>query len=393
MTNQTITDLEGVYANGIHCGIKDSAKDLAFIYVPEAKASAGVFTKNKCAAPSVALTKSHLKQSTLKAIIVSSGNANAYTGEQGHQDTERMISLTASALGLQHSEVGVASTGVIGVPLPMTALESGINRILETPKAKEGHAAAEAILTVDLVTKEVYKASTIEGEILTVAGISKGSGMIAPNMATTLSYLVTDADLDTEALQAALSEAIDLSLNQVSVDTDTSTNDMVLLLSTGKKPVHTDSAKRAFQDLLNEACIDIAKQMAKDGEGAQKLFEVRVNGAASDADARSVSKNVVSSPLVKTAVAAASANWGRLVMAIGKDESVQVDPSQIDIAIGDVFLVKKGVPAQGVRELAESQMQGEEVIVTIDLHQGTSSATAWGCDMTEEFIRINAEYN
>ena len=168
---------------------------------------------------------------------------------------------------------------------------------------------------------------------------------------------------------------------------------MVLLFTTGKKSLKSDSAKLAFQHLLNDACIDIAKQMARDGEGAQKLFEVRVNGAASDADARSVSKNVVSSPLVKTAVAAASANWGRLVMAIGKDDSVQVDPNTIDIAIGEVYLVQKGVPAEGVRELAEAQMQGDTVVVTVNLNQGEYSATAWGCDMTEAFIHINAEYN
>ena len=393
MSNKTITDIEGVYANGSHCGIKADKKDLAFIYVPDATASAGVFTKNKCAAPSVSLTKSHLAKSTLKAVIISSGNANAYTGEQGHQDTEKMIAITASKLGVLPTEVGVASTGVIGVPLPMEKLEAGITQLLENPKAQKGHDAAEAILTVDLVTKEVFKEAENNGETLQVAGISKGSGMIAPNMATTLTYLVTDAALDSEDLQNSLQAAIDLSLNQVSVDTDTSTNDMVLLFSTGAKALKTDAEKAVFQSLLNEACIDIAKQIARDGEGAKKLFEVNVNGAASHQDAVIVSKNVVSSPLVKTAVAAASANWGRLVMAIGKEESVQVEDSRIDIAIGDVFLVKQGVPAEGVRELAEAQMQGDTVMVTINLNQGDFSATAWGCDMTESFIRINAEYN
>lgn len=389
------TDLDGVYANGVACGIKKHKKDLAYIYVPNASGSAGVFTQNLCAASCVHHSRVAMKKNVVKAVVVNSGNANCYTGKQGDQDTKTMAKAAAKALNLRPAEVAVASTGIIGKNLPIQMMEQAILDLCAKGTDKDAIAAAEAILTVDLVTKLVYKTKRIGKKEIVVAGMSKGSGMIAPNMATTLSFLVTNATLNNDQCYSFLKSAIDDSLNMVTLDTDTSTNDMVLLFATGEKKfaLNSKAETEAFQALMDEACVDLAKQMARDGEGASKLIEVRVNGATSKVDARTIAKNIVASPLVKTAVSAASANWGRLVMAIGKDPSVKVNPSKLDISVGDVALVKSGQPLEVAAKESEAAMKGDYVIITVDLNLSSKSATAWGCDLTNEFIRINAEYN
>ena len=393
---KVFTDLKGVFADGLSAGIKsDEVKDLAYIHVPNAVGCAGVFTQNQCAASCVQHTRTAMKKNIVKAVIVNSGNANCYTGKQGEQDTKTMAQVTAKALGLRPSEVAVASTGIIGKALPMQVIEQAILNLCSTGKDEDGLAAAEAILTVDLVTKLVYKTKRIGKKDIVVAGISKGSGMIAPNMATTLSFLVTNATLNNEQCCRYLSSAIDDSLNMVTLDTDTSTNDMVLLFATGEKKFTLTSKEEsdAFKALMDEACVDLAKQMARDGEGASKLIEVQVRGATCKPDARTIAKNVVSSPLVKTAVAAGSANWGRLIMAIGKDPKVKVNPTKLTIQVGDVVLVENGIPLDVPATLSEAAMSGDTVVITVDLNLSYHEAMAWGCDLTNEFIRINAEYN
>ena len=241
----------------------------------------------------------------------------------------------------------------------------------------------------------VYKSAKIGKKEIIVSGISKGSGMIAPNMATTLSFLVTNADLSNAELYTYLKTAIDKSLNMVSLDTDTSTNDLVLIFSTGEKKFSKQSKEYcdAFQDLMTDACIDLAKQMARDGEGATKLVEVAVSGAASINDARIVAKNIANSPLVKTAITAASPNWGRIIMAIGKDPNVKVNQKKLDISISDVSLVSMGNIEDFDVNKAIQALESDTVSIQVNLNLGHHEATAWGCDLTHEFIRINAEYN
>jgi glutamate N-acetyltransferase / amino-acid N-acetyltransferase len=393
--NKTITDIKGVYATGIHCGLKFKKKDLAFIYVPEAAASAGVFTRNKFCASCVTFTKKVLKKNVLKAVIMNSGNANAGTGELGTKNTKHMAKITADMLGINASEVGVASTGIIGKQLPMDVLEAGIKKVLANPYVVDGSAAAEAILTTDTCLKQAFFETKIDGKRVVVAGISKGSGMLAPNMATTLTYLVTNANLEQKFLQAALADAINDTYNMTSVDTDTSTNDMALLISTKEDGVviKTNKDKDVFLALLTEACTDLCKMIATDGEGATKLIEVNVVGAANGTDARKIAMNVVDSPLVKTAIHGEDPNWGRVIAAAGKSPEVKLNPDKFDLYFGDVQILAKGMPVAYDDFALKEQLKNNKVFITLELNLGSATAKAWGCDLTKGYIDINTKYN
>ena len=396
MTTKTITDIEGVYATGIHAGIKaeGTKRDMALIYVPDAVGSAGVFTQNKFRAPCLDYTKRCLERGTLKAIIVNSGNANAATGEQGFRNAEQTGEWAAQKLGLSPDEIAVASTGIIGVQLPMDRIRGGLEKLLKDPKLRDGHAAADAITTTDSYTKEVFVTAEIAGFPVSISGIAKGAGMIAPNMGTMLSYLVTDAHLPSPVLQRALEEAVSDSFNMISVDTDTSTNDMALLLATGKHQLPASTTVFVqFRDLLRSACITLAKMIARDGEGAEKLIEATVQGAATKQDARTIALNIINSPLIKTAIHGADPNWGRVIMAVGKDHRCQVDPKRIDLRFDTEAILKDGEQLPFDRARLIAHLKQEHVKIHVDLHLGAESATAWGCDLTMGYIKINTDYS
>lgn len=391
-----ITALSGVYASGMAAGIKSNGKkDLAFLFVPDAYGSAGVFTQSAFAAPPVEISRQALRRGTIKAVIVNAGNANAGTGKKGLRDAQETATITAKLLGISPSQVAVASTGVIGKPLPMERIRSSLPKLLANPKATDGGAAAQAILTTDLTRKEVYCTGKVAGERITVAGFAKGSGMIAPNMATMLGFLVTDAKVDSATLKKLLKQAADASFNMTSVDTDTSTNDALIILSTGKKGPRITSAKhqQEFLALLSEACCVLARSIAADGEGATKLIEVNVHGARNLREARVIAKNIVSSPLVKTAIHGADPNWGRVLAAAGKDPAARVDPNKVDLTFAGAPVMRRGVIVTHNRQAIHKLMSGKEVHIHLHLHLGKASATAWGCDLTHGYVDINVSYS
>lgn len=396
MGKRTVTNLPGVYASGIAAGIKSNGKkDLAYVFVPDAYGSAGVFTLSAFSAPPLLVCKQALKRNTVKAVIINSGNANAGTGTAGLRDARQTAGMAAKLLGIKASEVAVTSTGIIGKPLPMPTIEAGLKKLLAEPLTRDGDAAARAIMTTDLTQKEVWVTGTVGGERITIAGFAKGSGMIAPNMATMLGFLVTDAKIDSRALQTALRAAVDDSFNMTSVDTDTSTNDMVLVFSTGRKgkAITSPKLRNEFQNLLTKACQHLSKLIAADGEGATKLIEVKVAGARSVHEARLIAKNVVNSPLVKTAIHGADPNWGRVLAAAGKDPSAKVDPTKVDLTFAGAPVMKRGKIVPHDRTRIRKLMAARDIPINLHLNLGKAEATAWGCDLTHGYVDINVSYN
>jgi len=383
-----ITDIEGVYSSGISAEIYEDPNrlDLAFIYVPDCKASAGVFTQNKFRAACVDYDSECQKAGNIfKAIVVNAGNANAATGKEGKENVLRTAKLAAEKLNLKPSEVAIASTGVIGKQLPIEKVEDALSCLLEKPKVKEADLSAKAILTLDTKTK---KACEEKNDVI-VSGFAKGAGMIAPNMATMLGFVVTNANISSNELKASLKRATEKSFNMTSVDTDTSTNDLVIALSTGIEEVDL----KDFDLMLQKVCISLAKQIAGDGEGAEKLIEVNVENASSEDQAKKVAKNIVNSPLVKTAVHGSDPNWGRLMMAIGKDPQIDFSNDSVDVRLCGELVFSSGKPTEFVREDVAKKMSQDTVIIDVNLNKGIFSATAWGCDLTKEYVNINTEYN
>ncbi len=392
---KTITDIDGVYSGAIHAGIKKEKLDLGYIYLPSAYSSAGVFTKNKFKAPCIKYTKNNLKEEIIKAVIVNSGNANSATGNEGYKNAKKTSQIASTLLNLKSSEIAIASTGIIGIQLPMTKIENGLEKLLTDPLQKNGSVLAEAIKTTDLITKEVYKEMEINGEKIVVAGIAKGSGMIAPNMGTMLCFLVTNAKISSKNLKIFLDEAVDDTFNMLSIDTDCSTNDLVLMMSTGEKEINLKSIKEinAFQNLLNSVCLEFTKLIAIDGEGAEHLIEVHLKNAVKKKEAKLLAMNVVNSPLVKTAIHGCDPNWGRIIAALGKNPDLKVKPNLVDLFIQGHQIMKKGEVLSFEREKLKSLLRKKEVIIEIDLNLGKASATSWGCDLTKGYIEINADYN
>lgn len=392
-----ITAVPGVRAAGVHAGIKATdVKDVALIVTDVPATAAGVFTKNSVTAAPVLLCRQHLSDATAQAVIVNSGNANACTGKVGMANAQRMASLTGEQLSIDANLVLVSSTGVIGQQLPMDKITNGIQLAAGALSAESGHAAAEAIMTTDTHPKSAAVEVEINGAPVRIGGIAKGSGMIAPNMATMLSYLTTNARINAETLQAALNRVVDATYNLLTVDTDRSTNDTVLILATGGAGnadiVETEGENyETFCAGLQFVCTELVKMLARDGEGATKLVEVVVTHARNRGDAEKAARAVAESPLVKTAIFANDANWGRIMMAIGKS-GAEFDPYQVNVWLADYQLVKNGMDAGYDEDKATALFAQDPVRITIDLGAGDAEITMWTCDYSYDYIRINADY-
>ena len=392
-----ITAVSGVRAAGVHAGLKKSEKkDVALIVTDAPAVAAGVFTKNSVTAAPVQVCRQHLADATAQAIIVNSGNANACTGELGMANAQQMAAVTAERLGLAANQVLVSSTGVIGQQLPMDTIANGIQLAADALSTEGGDDAAEAIMTTDTHAKSVAVAVEIDGTPVRIGGIAKGSGMIAPNMATMLSFLTTDACITGETLQSALTRVVDDTYNLLTIDTDMSTNDTVLLLATAKagNPDIAETAGENYEAFcagLQFVCTELTKMLARDGEGATKLVEVVVTRAKDRGDAEKAARAVAESPLVKTAIFANDANWGRIMMAIGKSGAA-FHPYQVDVWLGDYQLVKDGMDAGFDEEKATALFAQNPVRITINLRAGDAAITMWTCDYSYDYIRINADY-
>ena len=392
----TVTSPEGFYAGATSAGVKkrDTDRlDLGIFFSEVPCVAAALFTTNRVKAAPVVLSRRRLRQGRALAVVVNSGCANAFTGEKGLKDAARMAKLAAEGIGILPEDVLVASTGVIGKRLPMRRIGARIDRIILSSDG--GHDLAKAIMTTDTVPKEVAVAVGADGGEFTIGGIAKGSGMIHPALATLLCLLATDAVLEPDFLKLALKKAGDVSFNMVSIDGDTSPNDMVLLMANGLAggEVISEGSKYAgaFQQALEGVCVSLARSIAADGEGAGRLIEVTVSGAATLAEARLAARTVVSSPLVKTAVHGSGPNWGRIMAAVGRSGAKVVE-SKVDLYLGDICLVGEGKPLPFSRRSAARVLKGKEVRLSLNLNLGTGTATAWGCDLTPEYVAINSEY-
>jgi glutamate N-acetyltransferase/amino-acid N-acetyltransferase len=377
-------------------GLKEGSNGIAVI--TGGGQGAGVFTTNKvCAAP-IIVTREHLAQSQgILAVIANSGSANAFTGQKGVTDAKHVAKSLALRLHIDTTQVAVASTGIIGTTLDVDWVDSKIDLVLSalTDVGDGSLKAAQAIMTTDSTPKQM----AVEAEGVRIGGIAKGAGMIEPNLATMLAFIYTDARLTADVLQTCLKKAADLSFNMVVVDGDTSTNDTVLLITTGESSSAIDIDD--FQNALNFVCVELAKMIARDGEGASKMMEVTVAGARNRADAIKAAKAVVRSPLVKTALFGADPNWGRIVTAVGYSGAF-MEPEALSLALSDgkgasVVLVENGlIKSAGQNRLEEEAlseiMNRKEISILVDLGVGAAAATAWGCDLTDDYVRINAEY-
>lgn len=396
LSSKNIVSPKGFKAAGIHCGLKHKKKDLALLYSEVPASVAGVFTTNKVQAAPIKVTKEVVYETKkMQAVIVNSGNANACTGKQGLLDAYEMQKLAAEKLGIDPELVGVSSTGVIGEMLKMDYIREGVKKIEIGNTLENGIDFAQAILTTDTVMKNTTYSTTIDGKEVVISGTAKGSGMIEPNMATMLGFITTDANIESDVLQKALSEITDLTFNCITVDGDTSTNDMVLVLANGLAgnnpltPEHPDWNN--FYKTLQMVAEDLAKAIARDGEGATKLIEVEIDGAVSDEEARKIAKTVVGSPLVKTAVFGCDANWGRIIAAVGYSGAT-VDPDKIMIKIGDKKMVENGEPVPFNEEELIKILKANEIKIYVSLSQGEGHGFAWGCDLSYDYVQINASY-
>ena len=389
----TIASPLGFSADGLHAGFKKKKLDFGWI-VSEVPASvAGVYTTNKVIAAPLLVTKASIqKNQKLQAIVVNSGIANSCTGQQGLDAAYEMQRLTAQKLEIEPDLVGLASTGVIGEQLPMDALKNGLSQILVSGKAED---FAEAILTTDTCTKTCVVTEEFGSDLVTMAGVAKGSGMIHPNMATMLAFITCDANISSATLQAALSQHVETTFNQITVDGDTSTNDMVLVMANGcrqNEEILPDTEEfEKFSKMLRYLMADLAKKIAKDGEGATKLIEVNVRHAKDEQSGRMIAKSVVGSSLVKTAIFGQDPNWGRILAAIGY-AGADVSVDNIDIWIEGIPVMQASSPVAFDPKETSNTMAGELLTLTIDLHDGDAESQAWGCDLSYDYVKINALY-
>ena len=391
-----IAAARGFQAAGVHCGIKKAKKDLAVIFSERPATVAAVFTTNRTLAEPLVVDKLQLKRSRFcSLVVINSGNANACTGRQGLRDAWTTIKEVAKVVNIPEKHVLVSSTGVIGKKLPMTKMKAGIHSAAKH-LSPQGHAeAAQAILTTDTYTKEYAVNFRLGTKTVTVGGMAKGSGMIAPNMATMLAFVSTDAVISSFLLQKALTTAVNKSFNRITVDGDTSTNDMVLLFANGLagNPPMKEGATAfgRFSAALEQVLAALAKMIARDGEGATKLVEVVVNGARQEKDAIQAARAIANSNLVKTAIHGADANWGRILAAVGYS-GIDFEPEKVEISFDHVPILKRNFRANFSEARARAALSNENVNITVDLNLGRKSATFWTCDFSKEYVSINANY-
>jgi len=388
----------GFTTAGISCGIKaDKQKDLALIFSEGPAIAAGVFTTNKVVSPTVTWCRNKLKSSkTFRAIVVNSGNANACTGPRGMEDCKSVAAGLSQELEIAPKEILIASTGIIGVPLPSGKIVKAIPTLAKELSATGWTHSAEAIMTTDLVAKSKSLSYKMGKHKITLGGISKGSGMIHPNMATMLAFIATDAVIDTKILHRALKEANEKTFSRITVDGDTSTNDMALIFASGKagnKTIPAGSpAYRTFIGKLTDLCLDLAHKIVLDGEGATKFVTIRVQGAKLKTHAHRIAQSVATSSLVKTALFGQDPNWGRIIAAVGY-AGVPVNPDKVEILLNGSLLFKNGVPAPGASQPAlRKKMKSKNIVIAIELNSGRYSDKVYTCDLSYDYVRINAEY-
>ncbi|TAK28693.1 MAG: bifunctional glutamate N-acetyltransferase/amino-acid acetyltransferase ArgJ [Chloroflexota bacterium] len=390
----TVTTPRGFQSGGVAAGIKGEGKlDLGLLSSVVPCAAAGVFTTNVVRAAPVLLSQQHLRSGVAQAVVANSGCANACTGEAGMEDAHEMARLVATKLGLSPQSVVVASTGVIGHPLPMEKIGAGIEQVdLSTGG---GHRFAEAILTTDRGPKEVAFAFNVDGRAITIGGVAKGAGMIHPNLATMLIFLTTDAPVEIGFLRHSLQLAAETSFNMLTVDGDTSTNDSVFILANGEAGGAvldgSTPGSAEFQRALELTCIELSKAIVRGAEGASKLIEVIVDGAQSTEDARQIARTIAGSSLVKTAVHGNDPNWGRILAAAGRS-GVTFAPEKADVYIGELKVMQAGRPLSFDWQQGIAQLDREEVVLRLALNHGPASAVAWGCNLSEEYVTINSAY-
>lgn len=390
-------DIAGATPRIAKAGYKDWGRcDLTFVELDKGTTVAGVTTRNICCSSEVEYCRENIKGGSARALVVNAGNSNAFTGYRGREAVEAIVNQVASHLHCEPGEVFVCSTGVIGVPLPIDKAQAGLRSVFEaTPCGwKE---AADTIGTTDTFAKGATSSAIVDGRTVNLVGIIKGSGMIAPDMATMLGYIFTDAAVDSAFLQELLSASNVSSFSCITVDSDTSTSDTVLAFATGKAgnaPLRSfiDAGADAFASALNDVCQQLAHLVVRDGEGAQKFIEIAVTGAVSDDSARRIGLAIANSPLVKTAIAGEDANWGRVVMAVGK-AGEPADRDSLSISFGATQVARNGVPVEGYDETPVSaHLKGKEIQIDVDLGLGEGRATVWTCDLTHGYISINADY-
>ena len=392
--------VRGFKSAGICCGIKkDGGKDLALIYSELPAVVAGVFTKNKIKAAPVLIDMQRIKKGLCQAIIINSGNANACTGKKGMEDAKSMAAAVEDALGIKKGFAMVSSTGVIGQRLPIDRLKKGIPKLVSSLSSKGWNDAVNAIMTTDAFPKIAFEKCRIGGKDITVLGIAKGAGMICPNMATMLAFIVTDAEVERKTLQSALKKAVDKSFNCITVDGDTSTNDTVLLMANGKAGNRMVGGQgsgvrgkdyKTFYEMLERVCLKLAKMIVRDGEGATKLLEFNVSGAKTDKDAKKIAETVANSPLVKTAFFGEDANWGRIIAAIGRS-GAYVKEEKINIYFNGVPVVLRGLDADRERDAAKA-VKNENICVKIEMGLSKGKKTVWASDLSYDYVKINAAY-
>lgn len=396
LDKEGVTVVRGIKAAGVYCGIKKGGRDLTLLYSENSAVAAGAFTRNLVQAAPVLLCRERINN-LVRAVVVNSGNANACTGEQGMIDARETASLAASRLALQPEQILVCSTGVIGVPMPMDKIRSGIESAAQELSAEphSGLDAAEAILTTDTVPKTVAYRGYLPAGSFHLAGMAKGAGMICPDMATMLAFLFTDVSISRALLRKLFLDAVDGSFNAITIDGDTSTNDTALILangaSLGVQIVEGTPGCDLFSMLLNQTCRELAEMIVQDGEGITKVITLNIQGAPDQAAARTLAKSVLNSPLVKTAFYGEDANWGRILAALGY-AGVPFDPSRVDIHIGPIQVASRGGAVAFDEVAAKDVLKQREVTVSVNLHAGPAAITAWGTDLSHGYVSINSNY-
>ncbi len=392
---------KGFKAGSVHCGLKRNKRnhDIGIIFSEQPCNAAALFTTNQIVAAPIKQSRNVVQNGTAQAIVVNSGNANACTGKKGKKDAETMALLTSKHLNIKPDEVLVASTGIIGHHLPMAKIKSGISKSSERLGNKNTHAIniAKAIMTTDLVPKQIAVKTKIDGKEVTIGAIAKGSGMISPNMATMFCFITTDAAISLNTLRSCIKKSTEGSFNQITVDGHMSTSDMVAILANGMAHNRniTSSSKSdlaLFQEALDYVTLNMAKEIVKDGEGATKFVQIEIHEAKSIADAKKIARTIAESPLVKTAINGEDPNWGRIVSAAGY-AGVTLDESKLKLSVNKITIYKKGLPVTPTPKRLNSVMKKKEITIQLYLGMGNKSTTLWTCDLSKEYVKINADYH